>query len=399
MLISGGLKRMTSSIGIVVGCYTFWMLSCTPFSTWKGGSANYVLWYVAFWVVLMLIIGHAPRTPRDIVRLAGVVVFSCLFFLIGGSHDQFGRLAVVGTFGNSDDVALMAGFAIPFALLIGFQFKNTVVRYLFLVSTVGYLLLTTGRTGTRAAILAMAGLLAVYFFRSKASHKMAILAVSVVAVIGLLFTLPDNVLDRLATIVDSLDEPSGPAEQRTEAAASTAERRDLLMDAIQMTKDNPIFGVGPGEFPDYRYNFLRDALGRPKRFFPSHNTYAQISAESGIPGLLLYLTFLFATYRTILRFRKLTRQTDHPESALLQRIALCLEASLVYFAICAIFMTCDRHPHQFVIAGMAIAGERLLAFWTSQRAAAPPLQPDPLGARKFAPAERFPNMLPARPAF
>ena len=37
-----------------------------------------------------------------------------------------------------------------------------------------------------------------------------------------------------------------------EAMASVAERRDLLRDAIQMTITHPIFGVGPGEYPDYR---------------------------------------------------------------------------------------------------------------------------------------------------
>ena len=37
-----------------------------------------------------------------------------------------------------------------------------------------------------------------------------------------------------------------------------------------------------------------------------------------------------------------------------------LEAALAYFVVCAAFMTCDRHPQQFVLAGIAISLEAIL---------------------------------------
>ena len=380
MLVSGALKRLNSSIGFVVLIYISWMMACTPFSTWKGGSAQYVLWYAAFWVVLMLLIAQAPHSTRDIIRLAGVTLASCLFFLIAGSQMTFGRLGADTTFGNSDDVALMGGFALAFALMVGLSLRKVVLRFFFLAATCGYLLITIGRTGTRTAVLALLGMLGVFFLRSGTAHKVLLIVASVLMFVALLFVLPESTLQRFGTIFDSMDAESVALQASTsEAMASTAERRDLFADAVQMTRENPIFGVGPGEYMDYRFNFLRDAFGRPKRFFPSHNTYAQIAAESGIPGLLLYLFFLIAIYRTILRIRRLAVLTNHPDAPTMKVIALCLEANLVYFAICAGFMTCDRHPHQFVIAGMALAGERLLKHWMEQQPARPmPLsQPAP----------------------
>jgi O-antigen ligase len=128
-----------------------------------------------------------------------------------------------------------------------------------------------------------------------------------------------------------------------------------------MIQGNPLFGVGPGEFKDYRFSVLK------KRYFPSHNTYAQIAAESGIPGLLFYLAFLACIYRTLLRIKKRVRATRYPETQLLLQITLCLEVTLGFFIMFSFFLTCDRYPHPFVIAGLALALERLLEQWISRQ--------------------------------
>lgn len=360
MTFSGAFIHMRSSIGRAVGAYSAWMLVCAPFSTWRGGSVEYVIWFVAFWVVLMLVVGHGARSVRDIVILAGVTSFSCLFYLLVGNRVFAERLAGTGKWGNSDDIALLAGFAIPFTILIGVRIKNSILRFGFIAAGVGYLLVTTGRTATRAAIPAMVGMVAIYFWRSTAANRLTIVVGSIIALFGLLFVLPQSTLDRFATIKDSFNSSSAPS---SEAMASTAERRELMKDALLLVRDNPVFGVGPGEFADYRYRYLRQPNRMRKLYSPSHNTFLQIGAESGIPGMLLYVTFLFFTYRTVLRIRTMAAQSHHPDAALFSKVAMCLEAALVYFAICALFMTCDWHPHQFVIAGLAIASERVIKYW------------------------------------
>lgn len=83
-------------------------------------------------------------------------------------------------------------------------------------------------------------------------------------------------------------------KQRNEVAIADDSRTKLLENAIQIGMDNPIVGVGPGNFGlvsfDGRY---------------SHNTYAEIFANTGIMGFLLYtimlLRLLFVNFR---RYRK-----------------------------------------------------------------------------------------------
>ena len=110
--------------------------------------------------------------------------------------------------------------------------------------------------------------------------------------------------------------------------------------------------------------------GGHKRFFPSHNTYLEVSSEDGIPGLFFYLCFLGAVYWTIRRSFRLNRPGSRPDWETGYRIATALEAAFVYFVICAGFMTCERHPHQYVVAGMAVALYRISAFRAQNQPAA-----------------------------
>lgn len=388
-IIGGGVKYLNTTIGRSVCALVLWMAFVTPFSTWRGGSANYIFWYLSLWVVLMLVVAAAPRGVRDIARLGYVTAAACLFHLIlNGGSDSGGRYALKGTFGNSDDVALLAGYAIPFVILFAQQRRSAVLRLTVLSLGVGFLIVLIGRTGTRAAIPALIIMIVVYFKYSTAAGRMGIALFTALALLLTIAVLPRETLSRFGTIVDSFEINSiGQNGQTSEAMASTAERHDLIMDALQMTRSNPLFGVGPGEFPDYRFKYLRYSNGAPKHYFPSHNTYLQIASETGIPGVIIYVFFLWSLYRTIRRTHKLNAISNHPDSRFIGQICVALQAAFVYFAACAVFMTCDRHPHQFVLAGMAIALERLLKAWNQQNTNAAPARAavQPYAANAFSP--------------
>jgi hypothetical protein len=76
---------------------------------------------------------------------------------------------------------------------------------------------------------------------------------------------------------------------------------------------------------------------------------------SGIPGVVFYQIFLGSIFATFKETRKLSAESLAPQSDLIRSIALNVEAALVYVCVCAMFMTGDKHPHQFVLAGFAVA--------------------------------------------
>jgi O-antigen ligase len=387
-LASGSLRHLFSSrIGQALLVLVVWMNITVPFSFWRGGSAEYLLWYCTFWMTLLILVASALRSPRDILRLGWVAVIACLFNIITGAQDSYGRLAASGTFGNSDDVALMAGFIIPFLSLGAWRIGNPFLRYPVLLIGNGYLLIAIGRTATRTAILAITAMMAIYFFRSNGRQKVSLILVSLIAFVGLIMVLPSEALKRLATITDAF------AEQRrtdgtTEASASAAERRDLLRDALSAVESNPIFGVGAGQFMDYRFQVLH------KHFLPSHNTFAQIAAETGIPGLLAYVGFLLAIYLSLRRLRKMLPMAHPSEQVLIGQIITTMEAALGYFVVCATFMTCDRHPQQFLLGGMVIALETYLFQQTRYRVPVTAASQAPRPMQR-PPMSRPPRMVPS----
>ena len=69
-----------------------------------------------------------------------------------------------------------------------------------------------------------------------------------------------------------------------------------------MAMDRPIWGWGVGTlgivFPQYQGNYLRDENGRiSSRVVHSHNDWAQISAETGVIGLILFLWLIWVPIR------------------------------------------------------------------------------------------------------
>lgn len=366
VLLLGGIRQLKFAPGIALTCLVVWMTISAPLSIWRVASISYVFSYIIYWFPLMILVACVPRSSRDLVWISGVSVAASFFQITGGAEID-GRLGGSATFGNPDDFALLSGFAIPFMVLIAQRIQNLFLSFAVMGVGVGLLAITMFRTATRAVVPALILMLVVYFFNSKAIQKVGLLMAVGISAVAMTFVLPQNVMDRLATIFDSFDSQRVQSmAMENEAMASTGARKELLADAIKMTLDNPLLGVGPGEFADYRRENLTFAGGQRKQGVPSHNTYAQIAAETGIPGVMFYIAFLTVIYLSIRRVRKLIKTSGHPDTQRFTQIAITLQAALAFFAISAFFMTCDRHPQQFLLAGLVMAAERLLLEWIAQ---------------------------------
>lgn len=367
-ILGGTIVAFKTRIGSVLAAIVGWLVLTSLFSIYHRGSLDYTTSYVLFWVVLFLILAAAPRNFVDLKMLFYATSFAC--FLNLALTQRFssagGRLGLMGTFGNADDVGLMAGFAIPFWIFCASQIKNRLFQILVGLMGLVFLLRTVALTATRAALLGLVCMFLIYLLRSGPVTRIFLVILVMVATTVFAITLPKTILERFKTISDAFDDQDPSRTRMDEAMASVLERRDLQRDAIKITMHHPVLGVGPGQFGMYRNQKFKDPRGKPKRYFPSHNTYLQIASEQGIPGILLYLALLLQLFRSVRNLRKLVRKKAFPEHGLGGQMVLCMEPALIYFAFCAFFMTCDRHPYIFVLAGLSVAFERLIAFYHAQ---------------------------------
>jgi O-antigen ligase len=321
--ITGGARRIaTSRIGLLLLLFTGWMMACAPFSAWRTGSAQTILynWTPSLAAFLASGLLYSQRQCR---RFAAVLALSALgialasFFL--GTTVQ-GRFAFPGgTLGNANDLAMLLLLGAPFFFVPLLDSSSSrVIQFLALPAS----LLVIGvsfRTGSRAGLLAVFAIVGVLFLTRSLIGKLKLAGALIALAAGLVAFIPSYSLYRYATIFND----SSTKDARTDETYGSSElRKVLLQESLMTTFEHPLFGVGPGVFAPAA---AKEALqqGRNANWRVSHNTYTQVSSEMGIPGLILYLAIFICAYTDLVWVRK-----HSPKDSSTNAVALCTLLSL-----------------------------------------------------------------------
>ena len=365
-LFSGAAINLKSRVGLALAAFIVWMAAVTPFSFWKGGSTGYVLRFLWLSLVAMLIFAAAPRTLGGLRKLFyATLVFAFLNVFLGGQAQSGiadSRLDFAGTFGNADDLALLAGFALPFWIFFSAQIKTAFLRVPLLLAGYFFLLRIIGLTASRMAVLGLGAMLVMYLVRATMIRRILIAATALLGSVVIAVTLPSSVLERFSTITDSFSAAVGEQPAESEAMESAAVRRKLMLDAVSITFRHPLTGIGPGQFAAYRGDDAPADYGPKRSWQNAHCAYLQVSSESGVLGLVFYVIFLGSIYRTIQITRRLNSPGAHPDWRVGYEMSVCLELALVYFLACAVFLNCTEYIYQFILGGLALAAERITKF-------------------------------------
>jgi len=104
-------------------------------------------------------------------------------------------------------------------------------------------------------------------------------------------------------------------------------------------------GVGPGCF------LLVD-----KGWYVAHNTYTELAAEVGIPGLVLFLMAMWAAFKNIREIRKSQRYREDPE---LRLFTQALWAGLAAYLAGACFASTEYNLYPYFMVGYTCAMLRI----------------------------------------
>ncbi|MFW6016586.1 MAG: O-antigen ligase family protein [bacterium] len=211
--------------------------------------------------------------------------------------------------GNANILGVYMLFVIPH-LIINTFYANE-VKYKLLFASLSFIhFLALIFSGSRSAFL---GVLLSAFVLFYIKEKKMILVFLIVVVLLPLF---GSVIlyDRLLNTYENFLE--GNREQRFY----------IWKNAIEMFRNNPIFGVGAGQFPIY-YKVYEHSLSR-RIFTHAHNIYLQIAAEYGLLGIgiIVWLKYIIIKL-TSFNFQKLKKS----------KYALAIFASLIAFMFQGLF--------------------------------------------------------------
>ncbi len=303
---------------ILLALLTLQLWVTVPFATvWRSGALHVTLEFskvLAVVVVAFAVVRSMERLWWLIFAQAASVAGIALASVIIGKQAD-GRLqgAIPGLYGNSNDLALIVVLSIPLVLAFLLTTKHPLkkaawgVALLFMAYAV---FLTASRGGAVALLVAV--LVCLWQFGVKQGRSYLLLLLPLAAAMIWLYA-GRNLQNRFEQT--KLDENT--TGRVTEASGSSLQRKALLVKSLEVTAEHPLVGVGPGNF---------EVVSGVWRV--THNSYTQMSAEGGIPALILYVLILWrgvANLRQIRAFRK--------PGKMIQTFSVALEASLAAYIV------------------------------------------------------------------
>lgn len=299
--VTGKFMRIISSpIGKILTLFTIWFIICIPLAIWRGGSLNTFTDYWAKSFLAYVLVAGLVTTPEESRKVFHTIAYAvgllAILSLAAHSYTDDGRLMLPGgRYSNSNDLA--------WTLLVGLIFiaylymQGNIFRKVIALGLGAPVLLALSKTGSRALLIGTAILCFYAFVKASGATRVKMIIAVPIVLVGIVMTMPTELMDRYTTLF--IKQSSAQTEAQVDAAGSSETRLALLMDSLYLTATHPIFGVGPGNFQVAQNDLsIKRGVGMGL-WHVTHNSYTELSCETGIPGLLIYWAFLFQCWRVL----------------------------------------------------------------------------------------------------
>ncbi|MBV9767529.1 MAG: O-antigen ligase family protein [Acidobacteriaceae bacterium] len=297
MFFRGDLRTIFSSnISRWFIGFTVWVVLCLPLSTWRGTSLHSVQEALQA-LAIFLIIVQTVKNESEWRKITGayayaVLVASLLSFVLGRMVE--GRISLLnGSLADPNEFALILVVGLPFWWLKASRSGGP--RKIFSLLCTIPIFIVFARTGSRSGLIALCALFGVVMLFAKPAQKLLIAMLAVCVVAGGALFLPEYLKVRFTTLFTrhAEDRLDWQTRERLAGDIGSSEGREmLLIQSIKMTFEHPVFGVGPGVFASASWDERKNQTGSGGTLLVSHNTYTQISSETGLPGFFLFVTTL-----------------------------------------------------------------------------------------------------------
>ncbi len=350
VLLKGEFARAVKQpAGMLLTLFTGWAVFALPFSDWKSESLHQLtgVWLKSL-AAYFIIVGLSKDFSDSRKTFAIFGWAAAASAIIMGLTDRMvgQRMTSVGSLGNSNEAAFHIMFGLPFLILLIMRVKPILKIPLAAIALLSLAL--SVKTASRAGLLMAVILTLVALVKVSPANKAKILAVAALAAVVGMLSIDRVALERYKTIfVDSNDH----SEQAESARESADSRKYLLKEAIELTFEHPVFGVGMGVFP-VAAAALSQSRGEHPLWLVSHNAYVQVSSETGFVGFFLLVGIFVACFSTILKLDRTSKRLGLTE---VRSMSLCLLLSFVALAIDYFFDAAAYDLYMPMAAGLCTA--------------------------------------------
>lgn len=358
---------------------TLWITITLPFSIFVADSTP--LWERSMKIFLMVFVTLAVLTDR--VKLNTFVWINAIaigyYGIKGGAFTILtaGSYRVWGPGGfieGNNELGLAVCTVTPLFRYLQLQMSHKWAK-LSMTAAIGLCVLMALGTHSRGALVGMAAMLLVFWWRNdkKALWGTLILAGGALA----LSLMPAHWWERMNTI---------KTYQEDDSALGRLNAWDM---AIRVANDR----ITGGGFSMWGSAVFRMYSPNPERHHAAHSIYFQVLGEQGWIGLLLFLGIGVATWMSCSKLRKLG--SEHAELRWASDLGGMVQVSMVGYGVAGAFLSLTWFDLPYNLMIMAVVGRRLAEaeaeqLLTARRAAA-------LAAQQVAKPQAKPKPIAPQP--
>jgi O-antigen ligase len=324
-------------------CILVFAIVTAPVSIWPGGSSDFIIQSYAKNILFVYLLAQGARNAYSTRLIVGALIAGCALIVLSiltGFGPEMSldakeeRLSVAGTY-DVNDLALLFVVTLPFAF---FMLKeSTKFQRLLLLAAIVLMVVGIIKSASRGGFLGLVIISVFLLIRSsKQVRKYAILAILGGAIMFAM-AAPAAYWARISTIFSLKNDYNMNLQTG---------RVMVWQNGLKMITTYPLTGVGINSF-----NIAHAGFSGTNINISPHNSFLQIAAELGIPGLLLFLSIIFTSMIAARRVRRLIKEGKIPQE--LWWLAAAIEISFIGFIVSASLLTHAYSPIFCFLTGIS----------------------------------------------
>lgn len=235
-----------------------------------------------------------------------------------------GRTQWVSNFDGPGVFCVMYTIALPFVLQYLDKHYSLKTKFIALIALIP-LLLAIWYTGSRGGFLATIGIFGLYMtIRAAKKYGLSIVRLMQIG------AMASAVLMLAPSHLTQVKDDNNSAQHRV----------DMWIQGVEMVQQNPVFGIGRGNFSDYTGSLI------------AHNSAIENMGELGLPGLFFWIAMMYISFRHLYVFYNTSDNPVHVSYA--NALAICLAGYLIS----SMFVTLEYETLYFLIALAAVFGKK-----------------------------------------
>lgn len=262
-----------------------------------------------------------------------------------------------GFLGDENDLCMTLNMVLPFPYFLSMS-APTRSRRIYYIALACLFLFVIILTQSRGGFVGLIATALYCWWRSK--RKLLSAAVAAVLALFVALAAPPSYWDEIRSIAGE-NSPANPY-------GTGAERYYSWKVAWGMFLDNPVMGVGQGNYP-WNVGVYEEKLGFAEGFHErslagrqAHSLYFTLLPELGLIGVVLFGSMVLLTVRDLRRIQRFPAIGGKGEDVRIPPavVATALEASLVGYLASGVFISILYYPNFWLLMGFSLSLHRIL---------------------------------------